>query len=138
MIAIDFASSEDLQFLKEKSSLTNTLLNFKLNNKEIIIAYNDNDPVGYLMLDYLWGHIPFIAFIKVLREEQRKGIGKQLLNFLESYLKNRGQSILFSSSMENAIEAQTWHRKMGFIDSGLILNINKNNVGEIFFRKDLI
>ena len=137
MIAIDFASSEDLQFLKEKSSLTKSLLHFKINNKEIIIAYNDDEPVGYLILDYLWGHIPFVAFVKVLRKEQRKGIGKGILSFLENYLKNQGQFILFSSSMENATEAHTWHRKMGFIDSGSVLNINENNVGEIFFRKEL-
>lgn len=137
MIAIYFASSEDLHFIKGKSPLTDSLLNYKLNNNEIIIASQNDQKVGFLILDYLWEHIPFISFIKVLKAEQRKGIGKEILNFLESYLKNQGQLILFSSSMESAKEAQKWHRKMGFADSGLIHNINGNSIGEIFFRKEL-
>lgn len=134
---IDFASPGDLFFLKKESTSTKSTLKYKIDNKEIIIAYNNESPVGYLILDYLWDHVPFISFIKVTEGNRRKGIGKALLKYLEIYLMNNDQSVLFSSSMENAMEAQTWHRKMGFSESGLIHNINEDNIGEIFFRKVL-
>ena len=137
MVTIDFANQEAIRFLQDKSSLADSQLKYKVSNQEIIIASKDNEYSGYLILDYLWGHIPFISFIQVLPEEQRKGIGKKILDFLENYLKSCGQYVLFSSSMENATDAQTWHKRMGFVESGLITKINGNNIGEVFFRKEL-
>ena len=40
--------------------------------------------------------------------------------------------------MENAKDAQAWHQHRGFKESGLISEINVDNIGEVFFRKTLL
>ena len=137
MIKIDFAGVVDISFLKSNIKLTNPQIDYKLENNEIIIAKIDGTSVGFIILDYLWSHIPFIAFIWINEENRNKRIGKSLLDFLENYLVSNGQKFLFSSSMEDALDAQKWHLKMGFIDSGIIHAINENDIGEIFYKKAL-
>jgi ribosomal protein S18 acetylase RimI-like enzyme len=137
MLSVDFASSYDIQFIKERGILSDKQIDYKINNTEILIAYDKDNSIGILILDKLWNHIPFISYIFVIEKYRRQGVGKSLLMKLEKNLIDNKQTILFSSSMENANKAQQWHIKMGFIDSGIIHNINKNGIGEIFFRKEL-
>ncbi len=137
MLKIDFAELSDKDFLVENSKLAESQIRTKIKNKEVLIARKESRQVGYLIFDFLWGHIPFISFIDVLPEYQREGIGKTLLVSLEEHL-SKDYTVLFSSAMEDAIGAQTWHKKMGFVNSGIIYKINEDKSAEVFFRKQLI
>ena len=137
MLQIEFAELGDMDFLIGNLKLAESQIKTKIDNKEVLIARKESQQVGYLIFDFLWGHIPFISFVNVLPEYQREGIGKSLLRFLEEHL-SKDSTVLFSSSMENAISAQAWHKKMGFVDSGIIYKINEDKSAEVFFRKQLI
>jgi len=135
--SIGFANKRDSQFLRDNAQLNKELFIRKLKYKEILIAKVEDRQVGFLIFEYLWSHIPFIAQIWIHADYRKKGIGKSLLNYFEKYLRENNYTILLSSSMENAIEAQAWHKHMGFKNSGLISKINDDNTDEVFFRKSL-
>jgi len=136
-LIVSFATISDNLFLKDNSQLSNKTLNQKLLNNEILVAKSDKKSVGLLILDYLWNHIPFISFIWVDEKYRQFGVGKALLIFLEAYLIKNKYTQIISSSMENAKDAQAWHKHMGFNKCGLISEINADKIGEVFFRKTL-
>lgn len=136
-LSINLATKQDESFLRENAQLSGELFNRKLKYNEILVAKVDTKPVGFLIFDYLWSKVPFIAQIWIVNGYRKKGIGKGLLNYFERYLSDNNHTMLFSSSMENAKEAQAWHKQMGFKEYGLISEINDDNTGEVFFRKSL-
>jgi len=110
---IKFATEADRAFCSDvDAELPEALLKEKLRKNELII--------GYLRLEYLWHKVPFIGLIYVLREYRGQGCGKEILHFLEDYLKLKGHSFLLSSSQADEI----------------ISALNDGGIGEIFFRKD--
>lgn len=136
-IKVVFATKKDEQFLLENAQLNGGFYNRKLKYNEILVAKVEDINIGFLIFDYLWSHIPFIAQIWIHVDFRKKGVGKSMLNYFEQCLSDNNYMMLFSSSMENAKEAQEWHRHMGFKDCGTIAEINDNNTGEVFFRKSL-
>lgn len=138
MVSIRFANNDDINFLLKNTLLTSDQINSKIQINELVVASTNSIQVGLLVLDRLWSHIPFIAYIWVSENDRGIGVGKSLLEFLENDLKRTNEKALFSSSMENATKSQAWHKKMGFVETGIIHNINDNEIGEVFFRKELI
>ena len=136
---IRFANQKDLKATMEFDLHKNEeVISNKIDMKEVIVAELDNKVVGCLKIEYIWTHIPFISYIVVKDGLRGSGIGESLLNFLEGYLKKEKNSkFLLSSSMTDATKAQKWHIRRSFEESGFITSINENNVGEVFFRKNL-
>lgn len=135
MPALRFARLTDLTFVQ--TDLPLAVVERKLAAQEILLAEIENVPVGFLRLEFLWSHIPYIALIHVLPKFQRQGVGKALLTFLENHLKQHGHTLLYSSSQADEAEPQAWHRHMGFEECGFIAGMNEGGVGEVFFRKRL-
>lgn len=136
-ITIQFTDKPDKSFLLKNSKLPGEIFDRKYQYDEILVAKVENQLVGFLVFDYLWYHIPFISFIWVESKYRKNGIGSALLTHLEKYLSANNHNVLFSSSEKTAIEAQAWHRRMGFEDSGEIIKINDDNIGELFFKKTI-
>ncbi|NHI90035.1 MAG: GNAT family N-acetyltransferase [Candidatus Thorarchaeota archaeon] len=137
-VVVRFAGPEDLEWcVVEDEHVTEQIIRHKIVNDEIIIAELDGKQVGYLRLEYLWSTTPYIAVVFVEDDYQKEGIGRKILSFLEDYLRSRGHDRLFSSSTVNEPEPQAWHRAVGFVESGMINEINDDGIGEIFFRKSL-
>lgn len=113
------------------------VLRYKLQMQEILLAEDGTQPVGYLRLDYLWGHVPLIGLITVQKGRRGGGIGRAMLAALEEALRSQGRPCLYSSSQLNEPEPQRWHRRMGFEECGIITGVNVGGVGEVFFRKQL-
>ena len=67
---------------------------------------------------------------------RRQGVGKALLRFIETFLREAGHEALYSSSQADEPEPQAWHRHVGFEECGFIAGIN-DGIGEVFFRKSL-
>jgi len=109
----------------------------KIAQREIIVAEKSGRLVGYLRFEYLWSVVPYIAFIWVVEDQRRQGIGKAMLRYLEDVLRQQGHAALYSSSQANEPEAQAWHRRVGFEECGFIAGVNEGGVGEVFFRKAL-
>lgn len=112
-------------------------LSYKLREQEILLAEEADEPIGYLRLDYLWGRMPFVDLILVRQGNRKRGVGRALLSALERYLSEAGHSCLYSSSQVDESAPQSWHRRVGFAECGIIAGMNEGGVGEVFFRKNL-
>ncbi|MFC5467521.1 GNAT family N-acetyltransferase [Cohnella suwonensis] len=138
-IKVRFADLKDIAAIADMDGgLSTAQLIWKLQHKEIIIAISkpEGRAIGFIRLEYLWSKQPYISLIRVIPDEQRKGVGKKLLAFAESFLAGRGLTKLYSSSQEDEAEPQQWHRHVGFTECGIINGIN-DGVGEVMFVKSL-
>lgn len=136
--AVRFATAEDLaQCLAFNPSVHREILRRKIECDEILVAETRGEIVGYLRLEHLWSKMPFIGLIHVQEEHRAAGVGRALLEFLESFLREGGHRVLLSSSMADAAKAQAWHRKRGFEECGFLAGVNAGGIGEVFFRKPL-
>lgn len=104
---------------------------------EVLLAVAGERIIGCLRLEYLWSLVPYIAVVYVWEEDQRKGVGRALVEFTREFLLARGHSTLYSSSEAGEPEPQAWHRAIGFQECGFIAGINDGGVGEVFFRLEL-
>ncbi|TDF95162.1 GNAT family N-acetyltransferase [Paenibacillus piri] len=135
---IRFGQADDLEVISAGDlSIPGHILNWKLQNHEIIVAEEEGEIVGYLRLEYLWSKYPYIGLIIVRPELREIGIGKSMLHFLEEHLRKQGIHTLYSSSQINEAEPQKWHRHLGFKECGIINGINPGEIGEVFFVKSL-
>lgn len=135
-ISVRFAAHADLNFLQQRSPVPAEIMKRKVDWREVIIAERRGGLVGALHLEYLWSLVPYVALIYVLPEHQGRGVGRALLRFAETFLREQGHDTLYSSSQADEREPQAWHRRAGFEECGIIAGINKG-VGEVFFRKGL-
>jgi ribosomal protein S18 acetylase RimI-like enzyme len=138
-ITVRFANQSDLDscFIFDRTDRQDIIQN-KIDMHEIILAERCGEVIGYLKLEYIWSKLPYISLIILKPEFRGKGIGTLMLNYLVKFLQLNGFETLLSSSQVNEVEPQTWHRKMGFVECGILNGINENGVGEVFFRLDLI
>lgn len=138
-IVVRFANQSDLDscFVFDKSDRQDLIVN-KIDMHEIILAERCGEVIGYLKLEYIWSKLPYISLIILKPEFRGKGIGTLMLNYLVDFLQINGFEILLSSSQVNEAEPQTWHRKMGFVECGILSGINEGGVGEVFFKLDLV
>lgn len=90
----------------------------KLQRDELLVA-DDGGIVGYVMWTRIW-RMPWIEFVRVLKDRRRKGVGRALISGLEDRLRAAGGWMLVSSSSGNDTDAIAWHRAIGFEDGGRI------------------
>ena len=144
-IAIRFARVDDLDFAYQDGYISVEIMKQKIDAQvalnpdrieDIVIAEWNGKRVGYVRLEYLWSIVPYIALIQVLPEYRRQGVGKTLLRFIETFLREAEHEALYSSSQADEPEPQAWHRHVGFEECGFITGIN-DGIGEVFFRKSL-
>ncbi|MFW5713043.1 MAG: GNAT family N-acetyltransferase [Brevefilum sp.] len=128
------ATMDDLNFVSQDGYIPQALIARKISQEECFIVELDNQPVGYLRLEYLWSSVPYIALIHVQKTYRKRGFSRVLLDFVTGMLRKSGHNILYSSSQADEPGPQSWHRHMGFKECGVIDGINQGGVGEIFFR----
>ena len=144
-MVIRFARLDDLDFAYQDGYIPATVLKRKIDAQlalnpdcieDVVIAEWNGKRVGYMRLEYLWSIVPYISLIQVLPEYRRRGVGKTLLRFIETFLRDAGHEVLYSSSQADEPEPQAWHRHVGFEECGFITGINER-VGEVLFCKSL-
>ena len=143
-IVVRLARVDDLDFAYQDGYIPGKVLKRKIEAhtlnadriEDVVIAEWNGKRVGYVRLEYLWSIVPYISLIRVLPEYRRQGIGKALLQFIETFLRDAGHETLYSSSQTDEPEPQAWHRHVGFEECGFIAGIN-DGIGEVFFRKSL-
>jgi len=135
---IRFGEPEDFMKAREMDAhFDPEFLRWKLSRREVLLAENDGELLGYLRLEYIWSTVPYIGLIIVKEGSRAQGIGKKLLAMASDHLKERGHRYLYSSSQVNEAEPQSWHRHVGFEEAGIVSGINEGGVGEVFFKKTL-
>ena len=138
-IEVRFANQVDLHgcIALDHPTMSAEVIKRKIEQREIIVAEKAGRLVGYLRIEYLWSIVPYIALIWVVEDQRREGIGRAMLRYLETVLREQGHTALYSSAQANELEPQAWHRHVGFEECGFIAGINEGGIGEIFFRKSL-
>lgn len=140
---IRFAQTDDFQLVRKLDPHSKYIdpdkLRRKIEGDEVLIASADNVPVGLLKFSYFWTTRPYIDLVWVIEEQRGKGVGSQLLDFLEKYLSKNGYSYLYSSSEEAEEAPQQWHLKHGFKKCGVLsaINLPHDQTGEVFFYKHI-
>ncbi len=135
-IQVRLAMPADLGFVSQDGYIPAAIVQRKIAEGEVFVAVCEGQSVGYARLEHLWSSVPYLALIHVAPAYRRQGVGRALLDFIGSTLRQRGHALLYSSSQADEPEPQAWHRRMGFEECGLIAGIN-NGIGEVFFRKRL-
>jgi len=136
-VTVRLADYSDLDFVSQEGYLPKEEVLRKIKRRECFVLGVDGNLAGYLRLEYLWSLVPFIALIIIEEQYRGKGYSRELLGFVEIFLKNESYEVLYSSSQADELEPQAWHRHVGFEECGVINGINKIGVAEIFFRKKL-
>ena len=142
-IHVRFATPDDVDWCVHTATLDSPGFVQQLPGiNEVLVAEINGRLVGMLHLNYLGpgheGGVPYISLLNVLREHQRKGVGKAMLGSLEDYLRQRGHRVLMSSCVINEHEPQEWHRHVGFTECGYLSGIPfDDGLGEIFLYKRL-
>lgn len=136
-VLIRLAVPGDLDFIRQRSGLSEAVLIRKIEAREINLLIVNGAPVGQIQMGYLWSEIPFIELISIDETFRNRGLSRDLLGFLEDDLRVQGYEVLYSSSQVDEPAPQAWHRYMGFEECGVINGLNDGGIGEVFFRKAL-
>jgi len=136
-ITVRTATESDLNFVSQDGYLPDPIMKRKVGDGDVYVALRDDEPVGYLRLEWLWSKYPYIELIFVLESHRRAGVGRALLTHVEAGAARRGHAALYSSSQADEPEPQAWHCRRGFEECGTLTGLNEGGVGEVFFRKSL-
>lgn len=128
---IRYANPKDFSAVKKLDRELNTQqIRQKIQMKEIILAIQAGEPVGYLKFEWFWGKIPYLTWVFTQPELRGQGIANKMLEILKSKLAANSQ--IMSSYQDNAPQAKQWHNRTGFKKCGKISLINKDQSDEIF------
>ena len=135
MYNFEYADSDCFETLKKYDKhISEEMLYKKINDKEVIIVKADDKIIGWLRYGYFWDSIPFMNMLVIDENYRGKGIGKELVVFLERDMKAKGHKFIMTSTLSNEM-AQHFYRKLGYKDSGSL--ILENEALEIIFTKKL-
>jgi len=132
---IRHAEITDYLWLKEHDRhICEKILKTKIKSKEIYIAQENKELIGWLRYNLFWDNIPFMNLIYFLEKYRRNGMGKKLVNYWENEMKDKGYINVLTSTQSNE-EAQHFYRKMGYTEIGGFKYLEE--AFEIIFHKNL-
>jgi ribosomal protein S18 acetylase RimI-like enzyme len=108
------------------------MLKIKIASKEIYIIEENNVLFGWLRYSLFWDNIPFMNLIYFLEQYRNKGLGKKLVHYWETEMKEKGYNNVLTSTQSNE-EAQHFYRKLGYNEIGGFKYFN--DPYEIIFQK---
>ena len=139
MTEIRYVKKEDEQFwFSLDSHLSKAVFEEKVRTGSGYVLLLDGNPIGLLRYSLFWDNTPFCNMLFVDGEYQRKGYGRQLMEFWENEMKKQGYAMLLTSTQADET-AQHFYRKLGYKDCGsLIIDIPRfAQPMEIFFIKEV-
>ncbi len=137
MAAIRYVREEDREFwFRLDRHLPEEEFEKKVRDKMGYILLEDSVPVALLRYNLFWDNTPFCTLLFVDWKYQRRGYGKQIMEFWERDMKSRGYGMVMTSTQTDE-EAQHFYRKLGYQDAGgLVINISGyEQPMEMFFLK---
>jgi len=139
MIEVRYAVKEDKEFWYSLDKhLPEREFEKKVRDRQGYVLLDDGNAVGLLRYNLFWDNIPFCTMLFVDWPEQKKGYGRELMNYWENDMKNQGYGMVMTSTQVDE-EAQHFYRKMGYKDcGGLIIDISGyEQPMEMFMSKGL-
>lgn len=137
MAAVRYVREEDREFwFRLDRHLPEEEFEKKVRDKMGYILLEGSVPVALLRYNLFWDNTPFCTLLFVDWKYQRRGYGKQIMEFWERDMKSRGYGMIMTSTQTDE-EAQHFYRKLGYQDAGgLVINIpGYEQPMEMFFLK---
>ena len=120
-VTIRYACPECSLWLRKRDiHVTESVINKKISDKEIIIAQTESEIIGWLRFGYFWDNTPFVNMLFIEADHRRKGVGKKLLLYWEAEMKKNHYELVMTSTLSNE-NAQHFYRKLGYKDAGSLL-----------------
>ena len=96
------------------------------------VAVLDGQVVGYAVLEYSFFAQGFMAMLYIHPEHRRKGIGSEIVRYVESICKTEK---LFTSTNESNLLMQALMAKLRYIPSGIINNLDEGDPELVYFKR---
>jgi ribosomal protein S18 acetylase RimI-like enzyme len=116
--------NEYAQLVELDHHISTDMMNYKIDQGEIIVAIKNTSVIGWLRYGYFWDSIPFMNMLNVIEEYRGRGIGTQLAIYWEATLRDRGFKEVLTSTSANE-RGQFLYRKLGYKDCGALLFPNE-------------
>jgi ribosomal protein S18 acetylase RimI-like enzyme len=126
-----------LQIEAEISKITPWSKSFfteSIENQRTLVAIKDDQVIGYLIYQLMWGSVIFLSLLRVPKAHQRQGVGKKLLAYFIQKIKKEGCKRILSSTDVTNNMGNSFHQKYGFQKIG---KMNFKDFEEVFYRLDL-
>jgi ribosomal protein S18 acetylase RimI-like enzyme len=104
--------------------------------KMLVAESAAGEVVAYVRWDYFWDTIPLCITLNVKPEHQRRGLGRRLMQHIETDFRDKGSAFWLSSTEETNENSQRFHERCGFRRIGALADLGQD-VREIFYRKDI-
>jgi ribosomal protein S18 acetylase RimI-like enzyme len=114
--------------------VTGDIIALKITLREILVARDGDQVVGWLRYGFFWDSIPFMNMLVVQEPYRGRGIGTQLVTAWEQAMRALGHSQVLTSTLANE-RGQFLYRNLGYQDCGALL-LPKEPL-EILMRKNL-
>ena len=137
MVTVQHADQSILEWLTQNDAVSKSWLSSAIDRKEILVAFENDAPIGFLRFSYFWGKLPYMDMIRVQQEKQKMGIGTKLYEKWEEDMRNKGYSTIMTSSELQETSPQIWHKRNGFYEAGVLSFGKFQTEKEIFLIKDI-
>lgn len=99
--------------LKNDTHISEKELKNLINLGRVYIAEENGDFVGWLRYNLFWDNTPFMNMLYVLSEYRGRGYGRELVDYWEMQMKNKGFSEVMTSTLSDEY-AQHFYNKLGY------------------------
>lgn len=114
--------------------ISTEMLAHKIDQGEILVVMENMSVIGWLRYGYFWDNLPFMNMLNVMEGYRGQGIGKQLVTYWETMLREKGFTEVLTSTLANE-RSQFRYRRLGYQDCGALLFPNEPL--EIILRKSM-
>ena len=133
---IRYADTDDLNILRKYDTHIQTAqLQLSINEGRVLIAEENASFAGWLRYNLFWDSMPFINMLYFLESYRNKGLGREILCFVEKEMVKKGYKKILTSTLSSE-RAQFFYRKNGYIDCGSL--IFPDEPLEIILMKEII
>ena len=114
---IRFATEKDIDYLTDYDGhVSKKMLVTKVENKQVIVAYINNEFAGFLRFGFFWDEIPFMNMLFVLEKFRQEGIATALVKYWVKEFED-SHTILLTSTLSDET-SQHFYRKLSYQDIG--------------------
>jgi len=95
-----------------------------------------SQPVGAVVIRYPWLHGPYLNFLGLTPEHQRRGIGALVLEWMEREVQNRARNLWLCVASFNT-PALRFYERRGFTPAATLDSLLADRFDEVLMRKRL-
>ena len=131
----DKGNQKHMDYLNRQDNLvTSEMLLRKVEQRMVLLAFINNEIVGWLRFGFFWDNIPFMNLLVVEEAVRLQGVGRALVSFWEQEMRKQGYMRVMTSTQADE-QAQFFYRKLGYRECGCLLL--PDEVLEILFIRKL-